>query len=52
MQGNPGATATQLEEGTRQLDRRGSQRVTAKLHATLSARGRLFWARHKAFIVD
>ena len=52
MQGDPGATATQLTEATSQHDRRGSRRVAAKLRATLSARGRLFWTRHKAFIVD
>jgi hypothetical protein len=52
MQGYPGATATKLIEATRRLDRRRSQRVTAKLRATLSARGRLFWARHKALIID
>ena len=52
MQGDPGATATQLTEATSQHDRRGSRRVAAKLRATLSARGRRFWTRHKAFIVD
>ena len=52
MQGDPGATATQLTEATSQHDRRGSRRVAAKLRASLSARGRLFWTRHKAFIVD
>jgi hypothetical protein len=44
--------ATHFIEATRQLDRRRSQRVTAKLRATLSARGRFLWARHKALIVN
>jgi hypothetical protein len=39
-------------EATRQLDRRRSQRVTANLRARLSLRGRLFGAKHKAFIID
>jgi hypothetical protein len=52
LRGYPAATATQLTESTRYLDRRGSQRVTANLRAILSARGPLSWARHKAFIVD
>jgi hypothetical protein len=39
-------------EATPQLDRRRSQRVTAKLRAVLSTRGRFLRARHKALIVD
>jgi hypothetical protein len=47
-----GAAATHFIEASPQLDRRRSERVTAKLRATLSVRGRLLWAKHKAFIVD
>jgi hypothetical protein len=52
MQRNPSAAATHFIEAASQFDRRRSRRVTARLRAKLSARGRLFWARRKAFIVE
>ncbi len=52
MPGYRGAAATHFIEASPQLDHRRSERVTAKLRATLSVRGRLLWARHKAFIVN
>ena len=52
MQGYPGASAPYLIEAAREFDQRRSHRVTARLRATLSARGRLLWVRHKALIVE
>ena len=52
MSGSPGIRAPNGIEATRQLDRRRSQRVTARLRATLSAKARLVWAKHEAYIVD
>lgn len=52
MRGWQGATATHSIAASREPDGRRSRRITCKLHAALSAKGRLFWARHKALIVN
>ena len=52
MPGHPALAATHFIKASPQLDRRRSERVTTKLLATLSVRGRLLRARHKAFIVN
>ena len=52
MRGYPGTGAAHWTEASPQLDRRRSQRVTARFRATVSAKARLFWTRHKAYIVE